>query len=126
MAGQRGFRLAWGGSAILAPALALILPLMALLLLVETGTVTAMGYEAQQLEARMKEQTKSSQDVETQIGALASLDRVDREAKESLKMALPKESIYLKVGYASPATTAPGRDASQRSGPTNTRQGLQQ
>ena len=108
----------------LLPAVALlVVPLMAVLLLIETGTVTAMGYEAQRLEVQKHRQLGANQLVEGELGALASLDRIAREAKESLQMASPKDPVYIKVEHASPTIGSRVIRAQNAAGSLNTKQG---
>ncbi len=64
---------------------------------VAQGEMARLQQERTQWEARMRE-------LEAQVAYLASLERIEREARQRLGMAPPEEVIYLLVDAPAPAT----------------------
>jgi len=93
----------WPGlpGAIVAAALVLgaasLIPLSSLV-----GATTAQG-EVKRLQRERTQWEARVQELEAQVAHLASLQRIEKEAKERLGMVSPEEVIYLTVDEPAPA-----------------------
>lgn len=97
--------------ALLGPALAAAAVLAALLLLAQTGYVTAAGYRIRSLERVRTAQERHLQQLEADVAALGSLSHAQREAKARWNMAPPEKLIYVMVDVP-----AGGRDTAVATG----------
>ena len=90
----------------LLPTAAAVLGLVSLLLSVQTSRVTTSGYDIRRLEQVRQEWRDRNHVLEAEISSLKSLDRVEREAKEVLKMVPATRYIYVVVEEAAPSGAA--------------------
>lgn len=82
-------------SLMLLPAVALVLGVLALLLLVETGYVTSVGYEIQRLERSKTDWQRTNQLMEAEVSKASSLAYVQKQALDRLKMTVPVSYSYV-------------------------------
>ncbi len=76
---------------------------IALLQVFQSGSSVHTGLSLQRLERQQADLTASVHELEAQVAALSSLDRVERAARERLGFVPAKSILYLEV-----ATEAPG------------------
>jgi hypothetical protein len=75
----------------------------ALLPLVQSSGVTTTGGRIWQLEQERSDWQARLQAQEVEVARLGSLERIDKEARERLKMVPPKEVHYITVDVPGPA-----------------------
>jgi cell division protein FtsL len=85
---------------------AVLLVLISLLLLVETGSVTTWGYEVQRLEREKQLWQQRNSQLEAEIAALRSLERVEAEARSRLGMREAETVLFLELGAPPPRPVA--------------------
>lgn len=117
----RKYELALGAdrSLFLLPAIALVLGVLALLLLVETGYVISVGYEIQRLERNKRDWQRTNQLLEVEVARSSSLPHIEYEARERLEMTRPGSYLYVTLDQTK---LRPGRDP-QGSADTNSSDG---
>ncbi len=77
--------------------------LAALLPLVQSSGVTTTGGHIRQLEQERSTWQTQLQEQEVRVAQLGSLERIEREARERLKMVPPKEVHHISVDVPGPA-----------------------
>jgi cell division protein FtsL len=82
--------------ALVAVGLAGLLPLL------QSSQTTTTGYSVRQLERQRNDWEARIHELEAEIASLASLDRIDKEARERLHMQTPEDTVYLTVDVPSP------------------------
>ncbi|GEM_PF-4822731 len=82
---------------LILPATVLFLALLLVVLLVETGYVTSVGYDIQRLESTKRDWERDNQLIVADIASAASLSNIEREAKERLKMQVSDSFLYVKI-----------------------------
>lgn len=85
----------WLGRELIA--FALLLVLGTALLLAQTSMVASTGYKVDGLEGTKERLLRENRILEAEVASLRSLSRVDKEARERLKMETPKSYVYLTV-----------------------------
>ena len=76
--------------------------LAAFLPLLQDSRVVNINYSIRQLERQRNDWEARSQELEAEIASLAALDRIEKDARERLKMQVPEQTLYLSVDVASP------------------------
>ncbi|MSQ14974.1 MAG: hypothetical protein EXR50_03820 [Dehalococcoidia bacterium] len=95
---------------LILPAVALFLVLLFVVLLVETGYVTSVGYDIQRLDQTKQNWQRDIQLITAEIATASSLNGVERQAKERLKMTPAGSFIYVTLDHKSyDASTAATR-----------------
>lgn len=95
--------------AILTVAMAIV-SLVGLLLLVQTSGVTTTGYDVRRLEQEREDWQQANYQIEAEIAYRQSLSRVEKEARDRLKMAPATEYVFVRVAetpYSSPDSLSP-------------------
>ncbi|MBI2303668.1 MAG: hypothetical protein HYU86_02845 [Chloroflexi bacterium] len=69
-----------------------------LLLLFQTSHLTSTGYEVQRLEAEKRDWQRRNYQLEAEIGRLQSLERIQNEATQRLKMVPATQYLYVVGG----------------------------
>ncbi|MHB1004029.1 MAG: hypothetical protein ACYC3S_00125 [Chloroflexota bacterium] len=77
--------------------LALALLVAGLLYLRQTSVIATGGYDVLQLEAERTRWEIKNRQLSYQVAELSSLTRVEKVARDQLKMAAPEEPVYLKA-----------------------------
>lgn len=98
------------------PAAVLFLALLLVVLLVETGYVTSVGYDIQHLERTKRNWERDNQLIVAEISSATSLNNIEREAKERLKMAVSESFLYVKVDKSKNSISI-AAESPDRSGP---------
>jgi cell division protein FtsL len=81
----------------------LVIALVGLLQVIQTSDVTTTGYSLRSLEQdRLGRQAQVHQ-LEAEVAALTSMDRIEREARGRLGMVTPAETMTLEVHTQPPA-----------------------
>lgn len=88
-------------SGLLIAALAAV-AVAALAQVVQSSDATTRGYEIQQLQRRQLELQAGVHQKEAEVAALASLDRIEREARTKLGMVPPQRRLDLQVSEPVP------------------------
>lgn len=84
--------------------------------LVQDSDATTRGYELRDLERNRDEWRARAHGIESEIAALASTDRVQREATQRLGMVRPAQTIFVETNVSGPsANRAPLRYVAERS-----------
>jgi cell division protein FtsL len=91
-----------------------------LLLVVQVANLTTESYELERLEAERQRWLASNYDLEAESAELQSLNRVEREAREKLKMVPAGDFVFVAVSVApppaAPETPAPLRRTGEEGG----------
>jgi cell division protein FtsL len=87
---------------LLAVVAAAVVGIAAFIPLIQDSGATTKGYELRDLERERNEWRARVHDLESEVAALGSTERVRREATERLGMAPPAKTIYLGVGVPAP------------------------
>jgi cell division protein FtsL len=95
------FRL-WNLRRVLALAVGAV-ALLALLQVIQTSDATSTGYAIQRLEQERQDRSADVHRLEAEVATLASLDRVEREAKDRLGLVPAEKVIYLQAPVAPPS-----------------------
>lgn len=66
-------------------------------LVLQTSLVASSGYGVEQLTKLKASQERQIQDLDAEVAALRSLDRIEAEARGRLKMITPSKYIYVTV-----------------------------
>lgn len=80
---------------------------MSLFPLIQNADLTATGYELQRLRAERSDLEQVTFLLEADIARLQSLERIDREARDRLKMVPADQVRYLRVADAPTRVNAP-------------------
>ena len=86
---------------ILLPAFG-VLALLGLLQVSQVGDATSTGYSIRRLERERQDWDAQVRQLEAEVAALTSLDRVEREARNRLGLVPAKQRLYLDVSLAPP------------------------
>ena len=103
------------------PGAVLFLALLLVVLLVETGYVTSVGYDIQHLERTKRNWERDNQLIVAEISSATSLNNIEREAKERLKMAVSESFLYVKVDKSRNSISI-AAESPDRSGPLSSRE----
>lgn len=96
----------------------LVVGIAALLPLVQTSLATSTGGNVSRLEQLREDWQARLHEQEVNVARLGSLDRIESEAQERLKMVAPDSVTYLRVDAPAPATQRiPSRYLSEEEGP---------
>jgi len=98
---RTGFRL-WSLRRILALAFGVV-ALLSLLQVIQTSDATSIGYTIRSLEQERLDWSAQVHALEADVASLASLDRVEREAKGRLGLVPAERVIYLEAGAPPPS-----------------------
>jgi len=82
--------------ALVAVGLAGLLPLL------QSSQTTTTGYNIRQLDRQRNDWEARIHELEAEIASLASLDRIEKEARQRLNMQTPEQTVYLSVDVPSP------------------------
>ena len=82
--------------ALMAVGLAALLPLL------QSSQAINTDYNIRQLERQRNDWEARTHELEAEIASLAALDRIEKEARERLKMQAPQQTLYLSVDVAAP------------------------
>jgi cell division protein FtsL len=82
--------------ALMAVGLAALLPLL------QSSQAINTDYNIRQLERQRNDWEARTHELEAEIASLAALDRIEKEARERLKMQAPEQTLYLSVDVAAP------------------------
>ncbi len=85
----------------------------ALLPVVQTSITTETGAEIRQLEVQRADIQARINATQAEVATLASIDRIDREARGRLGMAPAGRSIYVTVTQPAPPSGVPARFLNQ-------------
>lgn len=97
----------------------LIVGVAALLPLVQNSIATSTGGNISELEQKREDWQARLHEQEVAVAQLGSLDRIEREAKERLKMVEPTDVNYIFVDVPAPAPhKLPSRYLPPEEGPT--------
>ena len=96
------------GSSTWSPRRAIIVTLtlaviIALLQVLQSSSFAHTGHQLQLLEAQKTQMTAEMHQLETEVAALASLDRTERAARERLGMVPARNIQYISVSVEAPA-----------------------
>lgn len=94
------FRL-WNLRRVLAFAVGAV-ALLALLQVIQTSDATSTGYSIRRLEQERQDWSANVHRLEAEVATLASLERVEREAKDRLGLVPAEKVIYLEAAVAPP------------------------
>lgn len=94
------------GLTALLPTTIACVSLASLLLLVQTSLVTSTGYDIERLQEIRDDWKQKNYQLEYEIAAFKSLDRIEREAVR-LNMAPATQHVYIKVDVPSQAKLTP-------------------
>ncbi len=97
---RTSFRL-WSLRRILALAFGAV-ALLGLLQVMQTSDATSTGYNIRRLEQDRLDWSAQVHSLEAEVATLASLDRVEREARDRLGLVPAEKVIYLEAGVAPP------------------------
>jgi hypothetical protein len=93
----------WGANLpVLLIVAAMAVGMAALLPLVQTSGATTTAGRIRELEQQRRDWQAQLHEQEVRVAELGSLDRVDKEARERLKMVPPTEIHYFRVDAAAP------------------------
>ncbi|MCH8051361.1 MAG: hypothetical protein IIC86_05015 [Chloroflexi bacterium] len=96
----------------------LVVGIAALLPLVQTSLATSTGGNVSRLEQLREDWQARLHEQEVNVARLGSLDRIESEAQERLKMVAPDSVTYLRVDAPAPAPQRiPSRYLSEEEGP---------
>ena len=96
----------------------LVVGIAALLPLVQTSLATSTGGNVSRLEQLREDWQARLHEQEVNVARLGSLDRIESEAQERLKMVAPDSVMYLRVDAPAPAPQRiPSRYLSEEEGP---------
>ena len=98
---RTSFRL-WSLRRILALAFAVV-ALLGLLQVIQTSDATSTGYAIRSLEEERLDWSAQVHSLEAEVASLASLERVEREAKGRLGLVPAERVIYLESNTAPPS-----------------------
>ena len=90
-----------GSMLLLLPIAVAIISLASLLLVVQTSRVTATGYYIQRLKQDKESWLQKNYQLEAEVAALQSLDRIEREATTKLKMVPASHYVFIEVNRLS-------------------------
>jgi cell division protein FtsL len=76
--------------------------LAAFLPLLQASQAVYTNDNIRQLERQRNDWEARSHELEAEIASLAALDRIEKEARQRLKMQAPEHTLYLSVDVASP------------------------
>ncbi|MCS6801116.1 MAG: hypothetical protein RMM58_04785 [Chloroflexota bacterium] len=76
---------------------AALVSIVSVLLLIQTSGVASVGYDIQRLEEIRDHWRQSNWQLEQEIASLKSLDRIEREARTTLKMQPAEKPIFVAV-----------------------------
>ena len=76
--------------------------LAALLPLLQSSQTTTTGHNIRELEQQRNDWEARIHELEAEVASLASLDRVEKEARERLHMEAPEHTVYVTVDVAIP------------------------
>ena len=79
-----------------------VVALLLLLQVIQTSDATSTGYSIRDLEQKRLDWSAQVHRLEAEVASLASLDRVEREAKGRLGLVPAQSVIYLEVDAAPP------------------------
>jgi hypothetical protein len=82
---------------------AMVVGLAALLPLVQTSGATTAAGRIRQLEQERRDWQAQLHEQEVRVAQLGSLERIEKEARERLKMVPPAETHYFRVDAPAPA-----------------------
>ena len=89
---------------------ALVIGAAALIPLVQSSIATTTNGNVRLLEQQRDDWQAQTQELELDVATMASLNRIEKEARESLKMVEPKETRYITVPVEAPEPRRlPGR-----------------
>ena len=94
------------GLVALLPTTIAFVSLASLLLLVQTSLVTSTGYDIERLQETRDDWKQKNYQLEYEIAALKSLDRIEREAVR-LNMVPATQHVYVEVNLPSQAKLTP-------------------
>ena len=77
--------------------------IIALLQVLQSSSFAHTGHQLQQLEAKKTQMQSDMHNLETEVAALASLDRTERAARERLGMVPARNIQYVSVSVEAPA-----------------------
>ena len=81
---------------------ALVIGAAALVPLVQSAIATSTNGNVHRLEQQRNDWQARSQELELEVATMAGLDRIEKRARDDLKMAEPKETRYITVDAAAP------------------------
>jgi cell division protein FtsL len=76
--------------------------LAALLPLLQSSQATTTGYSIRELERQRNDWQARIHELEAEVASLASLDRIENEARDRLKMQAPEDTVYITVDLPAP------------------------
>ncbi|MCH7998554.1 MAG: cell division protein FtsL [Chloroflexi bacterium] len=82
---------------------ALVIGAAALIPLVQSSIATTTNGNVRFLEQQRDDWQAQTQELELDVATMAGLNRIEKEARESLKMVEPKETRYITVPVEAPA-----------------------
>ena len=94
-------RTAWSPRRAIAAVL-IVAAAIALLQVFQSSSFTNTGQAIQNLEAQRIESTAHVHQLEAEVAALSSLDRVERNARERLGLVPARNVVYVRVDVAAP------------------------
>ena len=76
--------------------------LAALLALIQSSDATTTSARVQRLEDQLTDWEARTQELQVEVATLGGLERIEREARERLKMVTPEDTIYVTIDEPGP------------------------